>query len=137
MLEIIYFCYKYHNMKYNTVEEIKSLIEQFQTQTLPVSLWTHEAHLSVALWHLWHYSKAEALCYLRAGIITYNVAVDTPNTPTRGYHETLTVFWIEILSQFLSEFGRDKSLLETTNALLESTMAEKSYPFQFYEREKQ
>lgn len=83
------------------IEKIKALVTQFQDRTLPKEAWTHEAHLIVALWYVQNYSKAEATCLLRAGIINYNVSVGTVNTPTGGYHETITLFWIGVIYDFL------------------------------------
>jgi hypothetical protein len=31
---------------------------------------------------------------IRRGIIAYNAAVGTPNSDTRGYHETITAFYV-------------------------------------------
>ncbi len=33
----------------------------------------------------------------------YNKCVRTANTEDSGYHETLTIFWIEIIGRFLEE----------------------------------
>jgi hypothetical protein len=120
---------------------VTQLIEQFQARTLPIHEWTHEAHLTVAFWHLWQYPKMEALCYLRSGIIAYNVAVGTPNTPSSGYHETITQFWVALISRFLKE-NRKKSKQEnkTFEAILQeflqSEYAKKEIVLAYYSREK-
>lgn len=77
------------------------LIYCFESCTLPKEAWTHATHLKVALWYiaqepdLW-----SAACLLKAGIISRNRSVGTPNTGTRGYHETITMFWIEEIDDF-------------------------------------
>lgn len=121
------------NKYYQTAAEIETLVAQFQHQTLPASTWTHEAHLTVALWYLKNYTPAEATCYLRSGIITYNNAVGTPNTPARGYHETLTVLWIKIVNYFVCN-NTDKDLLTLCNDFLESPYATREFPLQFYSK---
>lgn len=121
-------------MYFRDDQEIETLVAQFQSQTLALDAWTHEAHLTVALWHLKNYSLAEATCYLRSGIITYNNAVGTPNNPSRGYHETLTLFWIKIVCHFVTT-NSDKNLLTLCNIFLESAYAAREFPLQFYSRD--
>ena len=65
----------------------------FSDRILDKSLWTHEAHITTAIWYLMKYEKEDALCRLRSGIISYNLAVGGENTGMGGYHETITVFW--------------------------------------------
>ncbi len=40
---------------------------------------------------------------MRSKVTAYNLAVGGQNTPTSGYHETVTVLWIKILAQFRRE----------------------------------
>jgi hypothetical protein len=42
---------------------------------------------------------------MRERVAAYNVAVGGPNTETGGYHETVTVLWIKILSGFRGELS--------------------------------
>jgi hypothetical protein len=94
---------------YNNHTEIEALINGFTSQTLPLIAWTHEAHLTVALWFLYHYSQAEATCLIRSGIIVYNKASGGENTPQKGYHETITLFWIKIIGNYLQNNKSDES----------------------------
>lgn len=110
--------------------EIAFLVERFEDRTLPKEWWTHEAHLTVACWYLLNHSKEEATCYLRSGIITYNAYAGGENTTTGGYHETLTLFWIEVIHQFLSTL--DGTILEKTNAFFASEYAEKDLFKKYY-----
>ncbi len=117
-----------------TLSEIDSLIERFRNQTLPIAEWTHQAHLVVGLWFSKHYTHEEAVCYLRSGIISYNNTVGTPNTPERGYHETLTLFWAKVARDF-AEAHPDLDMESLCNALLTSEFATREYPLRFYSRE--
>jgi len=78
---------------------LAQFIEGFERGTWPKSQWTHAAHLSMACWYLCLLPKNEATERIRSGIRHYNVAVGTANTPESGYHETLTLFWIELISR--------------------------------------
>ena len=115
---------------FESASEIETLVAQFQNQTLPVAAWTHEAHLTVAVWYLTHYNLAEATCLLRSGIITYNNAVGTPNNATRGYHETLTLLWIRIVYYFIVT-KKCNDVVDSCNDFLRSEYASREFPLQF------
>ncbi|HEX8376689.1 MAG TPA: hypothetical protein VF602_02650 [Pedobacter sp.] len=119
---------------YTHENQIKDLILQFSDHTLPAEKWTHQAHLTVAFWHLFHFSIEEATCYLRSGIKSYNHSNGTKNTPSGGYHESITLFWIKVIYDYQSKYS-SKSLLECCNAFLESEFADKNYIFSFYSKD--
>lgn len=119
---------------YQSDEEIINLVDAFRNKTLPIEQWTHQAHLTVGLWFNKHFSAFEALCYLRSGIITYNQSVGTENSPEKGYHETLTIFWHKVIRNFMLA-NPDLSLLALSNTYLNSDFARKDLVFEFYLRE--
>lgn len=110
------------------------LVEKFNQATLPKSEWTHEAHLSVALWYVDNYEFDDAICRLKSGIILLNKFHGTDNTDRSGYHETLTIFWAKVISIYI-ELNPLNSLKELQENLLKSTVADKQLPFHFYLRE--
>ncbi len=112
--------------------EIDQLVQRFTMQTLPKEAWTHEAHLSVALWHLYHFSVDEATCLLRARIIAYNVAVGTENSSSSGYHETMTLFWVWVVNSFLQTHKGELPALAST--FISSKYADRKLPMLFYRR---
>ncbi|MCX8472885.1 MAG: hypothetical protein ORN85_04470 [Sediminibacterium sp.] len=79
------------------------LIILFNDGLLPKSLWTHQAHLNVGQWHIENYDFYEAHCILKAKIILLNHFHNTVNDGKNGYHETLTMFWLQILAIGLNE----------------------------------
>ena len=115
-------------------KEILALVEGFRKCTLPPSLWTHQAHLVTGLWFNYNYSPLEALCYLRSGIIAYNLSSGGENTPEKGYHETLTIFWNKVLSKYVASH-RSESLEELINKFFLSSWCAKDLPFKYYRRE--
>ena len=116
--------------------DIRQLVAGFESQALPSNAWTHEAHLSVGLWYLLEYGLDIALCKIRPGIIAYNLASGGQNTADGGYHETLTIFWMRMLHQFVREYGRSSSRYETIRQqLLASPYADKGLPLKYYSRE--
>ncbi|MBT28282.1 MAG: hypothetical protein CMO01_01385 [Thalassobius sp.] len=108
-----------------------NLIQAFENQTLPLDAWTHEAHLSVAFYYLKKHSPEESLILLRSGIISYNNSVGTVNSFNSGYHETLTIFWIWTIANYINLHPEHK-----IEEFLVSKFAIKEFPFQFYSHEK-
>jgi hypothetical protein len=115
-------------------EEWEKIVSGFLDKTLDKTLWTHQAHIVTAIWHLMRFKKEDALCQLRSGIISYNLATGGENTGQAGYHETITVFWCDVTSQFLDPYA-GYSFGASCGRFLRSPMADKSFPFQFYTRE--
>lgn len=75
------------------IEAAEALVQSFLDCALDKSDWTHEAHLVVGLFMVTHYT--DALPHMREAIKRYNESVGTINSETSGYHETLTVYWLE------------------------------------------
>ena len=119
---------------FRTTGEILALVRRFEDCTLPREEWTHAAHLTVALWNLLQYDWPEAVERVRRGIQRYNAAHGIPVTPTGGYHETLTLFWLRAVRSFLeAERNEARSLVHLANELAET--ADKSLPLSHYTRE--
>jgi hypothetical protein len=120
---------------YSSQDEIEAIILAFEDCTLPRSQWTHSAHLTVALWYLTHYPKLVAAQLIREGIQRYNSAMKIPQTKEGGYHETITLFWIEIVNGFLTEQADSCSNLYQANTLLQR-YDNPGLMFQYYSRDR-
>jgi hypothetical protein len=119
------------------VVEVERLVREFEACTLPGERWTHEAHLTVALWYLMHHPEAEATRLIREGIRRYNLSRGVEMTKDGGYHETITLFYIRAISRYLAN-ARDERT-QTTAALVDGLMAacgERNFPFEYYSRER-
>jgi hypothetical protein len=121
-------------MENDPEQQLEEIVQGFLNRTLNKSLWTHEAHIITAIWHLKNFDEEDALCRLRSGIISYNLAIGGANTGQNGYHETMTIFWWEVIHQFLEQ-NPDLSYQEACDAFLASPMADKNFPFEFYSKE--
>ena len=118
---------------FHTTEEILSLVRRFEDCTLPREEWTHAAHLTVALWHLLQFDWPEAVARVRRGIKLYNAAHGVLSTPTGGYHETLTLFWLRTVRAFLeAERNEARALVRLANDL--TATADKGLPLEHYTR---
>jgi len=123
------------NTPFGSDAAILRVVDGFRDCTLPKEEWTHEAHLVTAIWFHVNHSRLESICYLRSGIIAYNLSLGGKNTPQDGYHETMTLFWCDTINKFV-EANRSLSLVELVEKFLGSEMASKEYPLRFYARER-
>lgn len=119
---------------FQTGEEIEALVTAFREKTLPEKQWTHQAHLVVGLWHLKQFDLDDATCRVKSGIVSYNLSLGGQNTGANGYHETMTLFWMDVLHFFVTT-NAELSLVDTCNQFLESRLADKTLPFEFYHKE--
>ena len=86
----------------STVEEVHRLRSGFDDHTLPGTEFNHSAHIAVGTTYMRELGAEAALTQLRKAIPPYNESQGGQNTDTSGYHETLTRFWVERLSEFVS-----------------------------------
>lgn len=120
-------------MRYKTESEIEKIVESFKNKTLPQEIWRHAEHLTIAIYYALNNNSAEALEKMRRGILDLNEVHGVITTNERGYHETLTVFWIHTVSDYI-KLNPHKSLLDLTNEIIEKF--DKNYPLNFYTRER-
>lgn len=113
---------------------IEQFIFQFTNKTLPKVEWTHKAHLLAAMWFNHKLPFNEALQTMRGHIISYNESVGTQNTESSGYHETLTIFWMILIRNFIDQNERT-SISDCYQAFLTSPFADKLNCMQFYSRQ--
>jgi hypothetical protein len=86
-----------------TPDEVVRLVARFEDGTLPKAEWTHRAHLAVALWYASRLPFEEALAVVREGIRKVNAAHGVATTPTGGYHETITRFYMMVICHYVAE----------------------------------
>jgi hypothetical protein len=119
--------------KYKSEKEILDLVEKFESATIGRDAWRHAEHLTVALYYLSHHDLETATDKMRDGILnllTKGFSVDL--TKEMPYHETLTVFWMRTLEDYLHS-ANGSSLMAKANEVVESY--EKDYPLKFYSRD--
>ena len=83
----------------------QTFLRQFEESTLPRDQWHHREHVRTAYLYLTRYSFEDALHRMRQGVKALNAAHGTPETPGRGYHETMTQAWIRLVDFALREHG--------------------------------
>ena len=115
----------------------RELVAAFTDRTLPKPAWTHAAHLTVGLAYALDEPDDDVLLdRLRTRIRAYNEATGVANTPTNGYHHTITAYFVVVIREFLR--GADvagRTLDELAAALLESPLAPHLRILDFYSRD--
>ncbi len=117
------------------IGQIERVVAGFLDRTLPCDEWTHAAHLTVGLWHAREYPPVEALDRVRSGIQRYNAACGVATTTTRGYHETLTRFYIGLIVHYLAGVSDRADWLRVTNELV-ARHGDRDLPLRYYTRER-
>jgi len=113
---------------------VLAVIEGFRARSLPFERWTHQAHLAVGLWHVRGFGEEPSKDLLRRGISTYNESVGVPNSDTRGYHETVTMYFVWAAARYL-ESPRPPALVDLVNDFVESPHGSKDGIFIFWSRD--
>ena len=108
----------------------------FRAAKLPRAQWTHLAHLRVGAWHVHHFGATEALVRLRHGIRALNVANGTANTPTGGYHETITAAYVTLIDAWLEQAADATVSLELrVDQMLSGPIADRKVLLRFWSQE--
>jgi hypothetical protein len=124
-----------YTTKHYTGVEIAWLVNEFEACTLARERWTHEAHLTVGLWYLMRHEEREATRLIRAGIKRYNQACGIAETPTSGYHETITLFYVRVIRRYLARAPKEAGVDELVRGLL-ATCGDRQLPLKYYSRER-
>ena len=117
------------NPYYKSEDEIGSLVSAFESCNFHPSEFRHYQHLTVALWYVWLFSEGEATEKITTGIRRLAEAYGKT-----GYHETITLFWLRMVSSFAAPRRSKLSLLATANALIRR-LNDKDLIRQFYSAE--
>lgn len=119
-------------IRYQTVDEINSVVRGFEECSIQPSAFTHRAHLTVALRYLLESpAQDEAAARMRVGLKRLLAQYGHQH----GYHETITLFWMERVRRNLDRADRTCSIVDLTNEMIESCGAS-SRINDYYSRER-
>ena len=85
-----------------SAERIEALAAAFDAAAIPRAEWTHRAHVTVAVHHLHRYGLRDGGRRVHDGIHRLNAANGIEQTPTGGYHETITRVYLRVLGAFVA-----------------------------------
>lgn len=120
---------------FRSVSELIQLVERFESGTLPREEWNHRAYLAVAVWYFAHLEECEATERMICGIRRYNRAQRIRATPTGGYHETITLFWLAVARAFLAA-RPGQGVLQQVNGFLRTYWRRRNLFLEYYSRER-
>lgn len=103
-------------------------------RSLPKERWTHAAHFGATFYMLSRHTAEETIERMRAYIREYNESIGGANTPTSGYHETITQASVLAASHWL-EMRREEPLHAVCNQLLHSRFGRSDWVLEFWSRE--
>lgn len=122
-------------MPFTDDNSIEHLAHRMIDRTLPKSEWTHEGHFAAALWLLRYRPELTAPDEIRALIMQYNEATNTPNTDTGGYHHTITLASMRAAATCLIGSEDDASLHRVLANLMTSRLGRSDWLLDYWERE--
>lgn len=113
---------------------VRRIGEGLLDRSLPEPEWTHQAHLAATVYLLLERPGLD-LDRLLPGIIwRYNAAVGTPNSDQRGYHETITRFYLAAVRAFLARVPPDGTGATVTR-LARSSFGQRGFALRFWRPE--
>ena len=87
--------------------------EQFMTEFAacrwPLEKWHHRDHVKLAYLYLREFGLDGASVRLPEGIRAHNARHQILESPTSGYHETMTQGWLRLVHVILCEYGPAES----------------------------
>lgn len=115
-----------------TDTEVHDLVRAFEKRTLPYARWTHGSHLAVGCFYVSTLGYDGALRHMPGRIRRYNEAVGVVNSDSEGYHQTVTVFYLRLIADYLELLPKKVTLAKAVNLLTSSALGGKDFPFRFY-----
>ncbi|CAN5354421.1 hypothetical protein BH20ACI2_BH20ACI2_24830 [soil metagenome] len=119
--------------RYRSEAELAEILRKFEDATIGREDWKHAEHMVVALFYLSDNDFETAKDKMRSDILNLLVrGFDVDMTKEMPYHETITVFWMKLVSAYLARTNGG-SLLDKAKEL--AALYDKDYPLTFYSRE--
>ncbi len=117
---------------YAELGQVRQRVKAFETCALPLNEWDHRAHLTVACWYIWD-KPDEAESLMRRNIQRFNAYNGVFTSPSTGYHETLTLFWLAVVRAAFYDLPHTLSPLTRINKVV-SALNNKMLVLEYYSR---
>jgi hypothetical protein len=116
-------------------EEVARIGEGLLARDLPQPEWTHQAHFAALVHLVRARPEIDLERHLPRIIWRYNAAVGTPNSDMRGYHETVTRFYLAAVRAYLARIEGNPGPGAIVTALVNASFGQIGFPLRFYSRE--
>ncbi len=97
----------------------KNFIDNFEPGDLLEKDFHHKEHLIICLWYLEKFEELDAILRIKHGVMKYNLIYNVPQREKRGYHETITMFFIQLTQKVRRSIGPNLSFDEKVDLLVE------------------
>lgn len=101
---------------YQSEDEIRAIVEGFESCALPPDSFDHRSHLTVAVWYLSNMTEGQTIARMREGLQRY---LTHHGVDSQKYNETITQFWVMRLAKLLTQADSSLSRIERANQTLD------------------
>jgi hypothetical protein len=115
--------------RYSSQAEIEEVVRRFEDCDYQPEEFFHTRHLTVAAWYFSHLDTKAAEERMRTGLQRF-----IRHHGRKGYHVTITEFWLRLVNKTLHEMGSGKQFASRVNQVVES-LNNKSLIYEYYSRE--
>lgn len=122
-----------HPGMYADLGQVRQRVKAFEECTIAPEDFDHRAHLTVACWYA-HTDPDDPLARVRRGIQRFNAYNAVFTTPTRGYHETITRFWMTMVCASLYALPETVEPVARINRVVDA-LADKMLVLEYYSRD--
>ncbi|MBK8158777.1 hypothetical protein [Dongia mobilis] len=116
--------------------DITHIGEGLLARTLPKTAWTHAAHCIACIYLLRQRPDIDVEKELPGIIWRYNAASGTANSDSDGYHETITRFYIALISAYLARVAGSSALSDIVRDFLASPGARRDLPLDYWSKDR-
>lgn len=115
-------------------EELTALVRAFETCEISREAWDHAGHIAVALVYAIDLGEDAGTERMRSALLHFAKVNNIIPSPGRGYHETLTRFWMRMVTVVASELDSSEPLYARANAAIER-LSDKNVAKRYYSPE--
>lgn len=112
-------------------KELTALVRAFETCEISREAWDHAGHIAVALVYATELGEVAATERMRDALLHFTKVNNIVPSPGRGYHETLTRFWMRMVVVAAADLDSSEPLHARANAaidrLADSSVAKRYY----------
>ena len=112
-------------------DDVEKVARSFEACETPAGNFRHQDHLTVAVWYLQTMEVQAATDRMRTSLFRF---LDHHKVDRQKYHETLTVFWVEMVARCLASANAEASLSERCSRV-HATLGDKDLVLEFYSNE--
>lgn len=114
---------------YKSPDEIIAIVKSFEMCEIKPEQFSHGLHITVAAWYLTQSSYEEAEKRMRDGLHRF-----LSHYNLDGYNETITLFWLKAVQDFLLQYKEKDSIVAIVNDAV-GHFSDSKLIFKYYSRE--